>query len=150
VQRFRLTIDSTLSELFIISTLVRGVCDHVNADPAQAYSVELCAVEAVTNAIKHAYRGAPGHEVTVDMFFTPERLDLHVSDQGLRMPEEQISRLSTGSQVFEFDSDCLEAVPEGGMGLEIIRHEMDATSYSTNGLTNCLSLTKLLSRPAPQ
>jgi serine/threonine-protein kinase RsbW len=150
VHRFRLIIDSTLSELFIISTLVRGVCDHLNADPAQAYAVELCAVEAVTNAIRHAYRGAPGHEVTLDLFFTPERLDLHVLDQGLSMPEAQISRLSTGSTVFEFDPDCLESIPEGGMGLEIIRHEMDETSYSTNGATNCLSLTKLLSRPAHQ
>jgi serine/threonine-protein kinase RsbW len=144
LSRFRLIIDSTLSELFVVSTLIRGVCEHLRTDAAQAYSLELCAVEAVTNAIKHAYREVPGHEVTLEVSFTPERLDLHVLDQGLSMPEEQIHRLSSGAGVFQFDPHCLESIPEGGMGLEIIRHEMDESSYATAGGSNCLTLTKFL------
>jgi serine/threonine-protein kinase RsbW len=145
LSRFRLILDSTLSQLFVVSTLIRGVCEHLGTDAAQAYSAELCAVEAVTNAIKHAYREAPGHEVTLDVSFTRERMDLRVLDHGLAMPDDQINRLSSGSEVFEFDPLCLEAIPEGGMGLEIIRHQMDETSYSTIGSTNCLRMTKLLS-----
>ena len=87
--RFRLTIDSTLSNLFVISALIRSVCDHLKLDAAQAYSLELCSIEAVTNAIRHAYRGLPGHDVTLDVSFTRERLDLQVTDQGLSMSEEQ-------------------------------------------------------------
>ena len=145
MSRYRLTIDSTLTEIFVVSVLVRGVCDHLQADAAQAYSVELCAVEAVTNAIKHAYRGVSGHEVMLEMSFTPERIDLRVCDQGVSMPEEQIEKLSSGSSVFEFDPECLETVPEGGMGLEIIRHEMDELSYSSENGSNCLKLTKFVS-----
>ena len=86
--------------------------------------MELCAVEAVTNAIKHAYRGAGGHEVSVEVSFTRERLDLDVRDQGMSMPAAQALKLRSGSQVFDFDPSDLEAIPEGGMGLEIIRREM--------------------------
>jgi serine/threonine-protein kinase RsbW len=143
--RFRLTIDSTLEQLFVVSSLVRGVCEHLETDEFQAYSVELCAVEAVTNAIKHAYLGAPGHEVTLQVSFTRERLELDVADQGLRMPQEQIVRLASGSPVCDFDPDCIEDLPEGGMGLEIIRHEMDETCYSTAGGSNSFRMTKFLS-----
>jgi serine/threonine-protein kinase RsbW len=144
VSRFRLTIESNLDELFLVSMVVQGVCDHLGMGASQASAVELCAVEAVTNAIKHAYRNAPGRAVSLEVSFTEQRVDLDVVDQGLSMPEEQISKLSNGSRVFEFDPDDLRTVPEGGMGLQIIRQEMDQASYSTKEGVNRLRLTKFL------
>jgi serine/threonine-protein kinase RsbW len=140
----RLTIDSALSELFVISVLIRGVCDHLGTDEARTYSLELCAVEAVTNAIKHAYRGVPGNEVTLEISFTRERVDLRVLDRGLSMSKEQVLKLSASSQIFEFDPDCLDSIPVGGMGLEIIRQQMDEIGYSTDSGRNCFTLTKFL------
>ncbi len=128
----------------MISALVRGVCDHLGASADQTSSVELCAVEAVTNAIKHAYRGIPGNRITLEVCYTSERLDLSVLDQGLRMPPEQQEKFATGSHVFEFDPDDLNSLPEGGMGLEIIRQEMDQTSWSEEAAGNCLRMTKFL------
>jgi serine/threonine-protein kinase RsbW len=144
LSRFRITIDSDLGMLFVVSILMRGVCDHLGLNADDAASLELCAVEAATNAIKHAYRGAPGHEVSLEVFFTRDRLYVDVCDQGASMPEEQIGKLRTGSHVLEFDPEDLGAVPEGGMGLEIIRQAMDEASYSSNGGTNCIRLTKFL------
>jgi serine/threonine-protein kinase RsbW len=120
-------------------------------DAAEASSVDLCATEAVTNAIKHAYRGAQGHDVSVEVCFTSEpdpdvRLDVSVCDQGVSMPEEQLAKLRDGSNVLEFDPADLGSVPEGGMGIEIIRLLMDQVSYSTNGGTNCLRMTKFFGR----
>ena len=91
-------------------------------------SVELCAVEAVTNAIKHAYRGAGGHEVSVEVSFTRERLDLDVRDQGMVCPRRKREAAAAPASL-RIRSVRLEAIPEGGMGLEIIRREMDETSY---------------------
>jgi serine/threonine-protein kinase RsbW len=144
LSRIRLTIDSALSELFVISVLIRGVGDHFAMDEAQTSSLELCAVEAVTNAIKHAYLTLPGNEVTVEVSITQGRVELRVSDRGISMPEAQVLKLSAGSRVFEFDPRCLESVPEGGMGLEIIRRQMDEISYSTVDGGNCLTITKLI------
>ena len=142
--RFRLTIDSNLKNAFLISVFVRAVCDHLGMNRDDACSVDVCSVEAVTNVIKHAYLGAPGKEVSVEILATPERLDLYVRDQGQTMPEEHRAKLLTGSQILDFDPLNLEGVPEGGMGLPIIHQLMDEVAYATEGGTNCLRLTKFL------
>lgn len=147
MSRFRVILDTNLSELFLVSILVRGLCDHLGMDATQTASVEVCAVEAVTNAIKHAYGNTSGHEVWLDVATTPERLDLSIQDQGRSMPSEQRRRLMEGSRVFEFDSADIKSVPEGGMGLEIIRQQMDEASYSVHEGVNCLRLTKYVNGP---
>jgi len=147
VSSFRFTIDSDLTDLFLVFIIIRGVCDHLGMAATEASSIGVCTVEAAANAIKHAYRGVRGHDVWLHVSFTPERLDLEVRDQGITMPEKQVNLLSSGSHVFEFDPTNLEGIPEGGMGLEIIRQTMDEASYSTRDGTNCLRLTKFL-RPA--
>lgn len=140
----RIIVDSDLEVLFLVSAAVRGVCRHLTMCEDDAAAVELCAVEAVTNAIKHAYGGAPGNDVWIEMSYTPERLDLNIRDQGASMPERHARRLREASDVFAFDPADLQSVPEGGMGLELIRQTMDQASYSTYGGMNCLRLTKFL------
>jgi serine/threonine-protein kinase RsbW len=142
--RFRLIVDSNLNDVFLISIFVRAVCDRLGMNVEDTSSVDVCAVEAVTNAIKHAYLGAPGKEVSVEVSATLERLDLYVRDQGQTMAEEHIAKLLKGSQVLDFDPLDLEGVPEGGMGLQIIHQLIDEAAYSTEGGTNCLRLTKFL------
>ena len=154
MSRFRLAIESDLSDVFLVSLVVRGLCNRLGMNAADMSSVDVCAVEAVTNAIKHAYHGAGGHEVTVELVLAPDRLDLYVRDAGDCMPAEKAAKLQTGSQVLEFDPVELKAVPEGGMGLQIIHQLMDEAAYSTQGGVNCLRLTKFVrpsaSSPAPQ
>jgi serine/threonine-protein kinase RsbW len=144
VSHFRITVDSNLADLFLVSAVIQGVCRHLGMDAENAASLDLCVIEAATNAIKHAYRGAAGHEVSVEICFSRDRVEVAVCDQGASMPGKQVERLRDGSPVFEFDPANLAAVPEGGMGLEIIRQGMDQASYSTEGGTNCLRLTKFL------
>ncbi len=144
MSRFRLSFDSSLSNLFAVSALVRSVCDSLGMPVADTSSVDVCAVEAVTNAIKHAYLCAPGNEVCVEIRSTPERLDLYVSDQGRSMPAEQAIKLRRGSRVLEFDPTVRGTLPEGGMGLQIIHELMDEASYSSEGGTNVLRLTRFV------
>jgi serine/threonine-protein kinase RsbW len=144
VDHFRITIDSDLSHLFLVSLVIRGICQRLGMDAEEAASVDLCAIEAATNSIKHAYRGAHGHELTVEICCGEERMEVNVCDQGVSMPEEQLRKLRQGSQVLDFDPADLGAVPEGGMGVEIMRRLMDDASYTTSGGTNCLKLTRFL------
>ena len=146
MSRLRITVDSDLADLFLVSLVIQGVCNHLGMEAEEASSLDLCVIEAATNVIKHAYRGTAGHDVSVEIGFTRERVDVAVRDQGVSMPEEQLRKLRDGSRVLEFDPANLEAVPEGGMGIEIIRRGMDEASYSTQGGTNCLRLTKFLRR----
>ena len=144
MSRFRLAIESDLSDVFLVSLVVRGVCHRLGMNAADMSSVDVCAVEAVTNAIKHAYHGVGGHEVTVEIVSAADRLDLYVRDSGDCMPAEQAAKLLTGSRVLEFDPVELRAVPEGGMGLQIIHQLMDEAAYSAHGGINCLRLTKFV------
>lgn len=144
MRAIRIIVDSDLDALFVVSAAVRGLCRHLGMSEEETGTVELCAVEAVTNAIKHAYGGVPGNDVWIEMSYTPDRLDLHVRDQGASMPEKQMRRLKEGSDVFAFEPTDLESVPEGGMGLELIRQSMDQACYSTHDGTNSLRLTRFL------
>ena len=54
MSRLRLTINSDLNDVYLVGLTVNRICEHLRMDSVQAYEVELCAVEAVTNAIRHA------------------------------------------------------------------------------------------------
>ena len=144
MSRLRIELESDLSGVFVVSAIVRSVCEHVGVDSTDASYLELCAVEAVTNAIKHAYGGEANGTVCLDISYSRDQLQMQVRDQGMSMPEEDRRRLQVGSGVFDFDPNDLDSIPESGMGLEIIRRTMDEASYSTEDGTNCLTLTKYL------
>jgi len=148
LSRLRIAIDSNLEEVFLVSLVIRAVCSHLGLDELPTAEVELCAVEAATNAIKHAYGGKRGREVSVVLSFTDQYLDLEIRDEGLSMPLEQQERLRNGSAVLAFEPSDLASVPEGGMGLEIIRRTMDRVEYSTDGGSNQLRLTKFIGKAA--
>jgi inorganic pyrophosphatase len=147
MHRFRLTLDSNLNSVFQSSVFVRGVCERLGMNIDDTFSIDVCVVEAVTNVIKHAYHGAPGKDVSIEVSAKPTRLDLYVHDQGQSMPDEYVTKLLNGSQVFNFDPQDLAGVPEGGMGLQIIHQLIDEVDYSVEGGTNSLRLTKFL-RPS--
>src|SRR5690242_20035449 len=77
-----LSITSALDHVFLVGLSVRGICAGVSLDTACADAVELCVVEAVNNAIEHAYREQPGHPVEVDVEFESECLRIMVRDRG--------------------------------------------------------------------
>jgi anti-sigma regulatory factor (Ser/Thr protein kinase) len=150
MSRFRLTIESNLNDVFLVSVVSRGVCERLGMSAAETSAVEVCAVEAVTNAIKHAYLARRGHEVSIEIRSHAERLDLYICDKGEQMPAAHAAKLLRGSRVFEFNPFDLTAIPEGGMGLQIIYQLMDEAVYSTEAGINCLRLTKFLKVAKPR
>ena len=142
----RFSFASSLDEIFLVSLVVNQLCSHMGLDEVLTYQIELCAVEAVTNAIRHAYQNEPGNEVTVLIRFDETRIDLEIRDRGGPMPSRCVERLRNGSKVLDFDPSDIAALPENGMGLQIMHEVMDETAYSSEDGGNCLRLTKLLKR----
>jgi serine/threonine-protein kinase RsbW len=140
----RFSFESRLDEIHLVSLVVTQVCRHMAIDEVLACQIELCAVEGVTNVIRHAYRLQAGNEVTVLIRFDETRIDLEIVDRGLSMAPEYVDRLRNGSSVLEFDPSDIAALPESGMGLQIMREVMDETAYHSDAGTNCLRLTKML------
>jgi len=113
---------------FICQTLVDARLLPAGAD----HEVASAFVEAFNNAAVHAYRDLPPGEIEVEMRVDPRRLELEVTDFG---------RDFEPGGVPEPD---LEALPEGGLGLFIIRNFMDDVSYRSNGGRNVLTMKKSL------
>ncbi len=134
--RITLTLDSRLEDVFLAGLAVRGICLYTPLAPCDARQVELCVVEAVTNAVKHAYGEMAGNEVRIEVSLGPDRITISVGDKGRSM-----GNIALTEPVRERDD--LENLPESGFGLFIIRSVMDLVSYGTEeGGWNVLRMMK--------
>jgi serine/threonine-protein kinase RsbW len=135
----KLTIDSRLENIGLLGLAVQTLCADLGLSKVEAYQIQVCVVEAVTNVVKHAYRGQPGHEASVVATLHPQRISFQVLDTGETM--QSLSR-----DPMEFDPADLATLPEKGMGLYIIQTVMDEVDYQTADGINILTMTKYLSR----
>jgi len=127
-----LSIESKLSDVALIGHAVRGVCACAPLS-AEAYgAMEVCVVEAVNNAIAHAYRHQHGYRVETAITLHPDRISFEVSDFGTAIVE-------FAPRTLEFDPEDIGSLPENGMGLFIIETIMDEVSYRSENGRNTLS-----------
>ena len=147
MNRLELSIDSYLGNVSLVAAAVSSVCIYLGLDGITANQVELCTVEAVTNAIQHAYHGQPGHLVSVVVTMEIDQLRLEIVDTGTPMPAEYIKRLLHGSDVFQISDTERALLAESGRGLQIMHDLLDAVAYTTEGSLNRLQLTKHLPCP---
>lgn len=134
----RLAIDSRLAEVRRVGDMVRSFCLEAGLDAELAGSMELAAVEAANNVIKHAYQEKPGNRVEVEVKREPGRLVIDVSDWGRPIPEKAKKAPSAP----RFDPSNPAGLQEGGMGLYIIHQVMDQAIRSHNDGRNTLTMVK--------
>lgn len=140
----RLVTDSALEHSALIGLAVRGICSQTVPDEGDAYLLELCVVEAVSNVVRHAYGSRAGHRVEVEVEALVGKLVFRVRDLGLAMDPAVLDAPPLRAP------GSLEEVPEGGMGLHIIRDTMDEVAYVSDNGRNELTMVKLLPPPEPR
>ena len=132
-----LRIDSRLENVSLLGTVMNAIAVRFGYDEAETANIELCVVEAVSNSVRHAYKGEPGHPVTVEVRLVDHGLEIRVLDEGLPVPpENRVPREP------DFDPTDIFSVPEGGRGTFIMHSLMDSVTYGLEGRTNVLLLTK--------
>jgi anti-sigma regulatory factor (Ser/Thr protein kinase) len=141
-KRIKFIIESNLENVPLVGLAVNKLCSLISLSDTESYQIELCAVEAVTNCIKHAYGNRPGNEVEIIFTLYPERLTLEVCDTGIPMDQKTISKKSVSSLEV---ADNLTNIPESGRGLDIIKRIMDRVIYKTKDGKNCLLMIKEIS-----
>ena len=94
-------------------------------------------VEAYNNAVVHAYRDAPMGPVEVELHVNAKRLRLRIIDEGVRFKPDSVPEPD------------LDALPEGGMGLFIMRSFMDSVEYRRDGQRNVVTMEKALAPQPP-
>ncbi len=145
VSSISLSIDSDLDKVSLLARAVRGLCeDFLSSDELDA--VELSLVEAINNVIKHGYHGEKGKDVQVAVGLQTEQIVIDVIDHAPPMAPDVLNQPS--DDLFTFDESDLAQIPEGGMGLALIRMNMDEVEYLSNESENRLRMVKRIARPA--
>lgn len=132
----RIVLDSRLENVVLAGRAVASLAAWAGLPEPDASKIELCVVEAANNAIRHSYGLRGDATVEVSLSLAAGRLEIVVGDQGTPMPG------GLPREPFGFDPDDIASLPEGGMGLYIIRTVMDELRYESAGGRNRLVMSK--------
>ena len=141
-----LAIDSRPECIELLSHALRGLCGLTALPAADIAKVELAMVEAVNNAVEHAYRSEPGHSVVVELLLAPDRLGLAVRDRGEPMDPRKLTGVG---EVAKPDRADPKSWHPRGRGLAIIKSCMDSVEYQVRDGVNVLTMSRTLDREGP-
>jgi len=141
-KRITFIIESIMENAPLIGMSVNRLCLAASFSTMEAFNIELCVVEAITNSIRHCYGGKGGHEVKVVLTFTQEDIVLDICDIGPPMTPDILDKAAI--QCPDVDNYDIESLAEGGRGLGIIKEIMDSVVYRSLNGENCLTLKKKL------
>jgi serine/threonine-protein kinase RsbW len=139
VSSISLSIDSDLDKVSLLARAVRSLCEDM-LGPEDLDAVELSLVEAINNVIKHGYHGELGKDVQVSVGLQTDQVVVEIIDHAPPMPPQVLEKAS--EEMFTFDETDLAGLPEGGMGLALIRMNMDEVEYHSGDAENRLRMVK--------
>ena len=120
-QPVSMTISSEPAHLPIVRAAIEKMCRMLHFDAKDADGVVLSADEALTNIIKHAYRGNNDQKIEIELSpigaDNPTGLQIRLSDTGRRVDPEKIK------------SRDLDDVRPGGLGVHIMTECMDQVDF---------------------
>lgn len=120
-----LSIAGGLEDVRLLGLSVRAIARAL-VSAELAATVELCTVEVANNCIEHAYRDVDGGTVDVTLYTRDRTLVVEVRDHGRPLSP---ARLADDSDPFDFDPTAIDQLPEGGMGLALIRASVSRFEY---------------------
>ncbi len=138
-QSIELQITSELENISLVSLCARTLCSYWSADAQTASAIELAVSEAVTNCIKHAYKGQPGKPVTVNLSLTDAAIIIDITDSGIAPPAGLFEHAGR-----EFTEPSIELLTDHGRGLNLILSLMDDISLHSSNGSNRLRMQKFI------
>jgi len=131
----RLSICSSPTHLPVVRAALEKMCETIGFDAEAIGKVILSADEALTNVIKHAYRGA--EDRTIDIELTPL---CEGPCPGLRIRIRDYGQYVDPSRIRSRD---LDDVRPGGLGVHIMTQCMDELEFRpAEGTGTILTMTK--------
>lgn len=109
-------------------------------DGSERDMVEIALAEALTNIVEHGYGHDSSARVRLRLLERPGALEVDVWDRGRPIP---LGRLEQADETtFLFDPTELAALPEGGMGLALIKTAFNEVRYRSKDGVNRLHLVR--------
>ena len=91
-KKIKLTIENNLDDVPLVGIAVNRFCSYASFSETDAFNIELCVVEAVTNCIKHAYRERGGREITIMFSLFESEVVFEICDFGRPMDPEKLRK----------------------------------------------------------
>ncbi|RYY96000.1 MAG: ATP-binding protein [Comamonadaceae bacterium] len=110
---------------------------------AERDAVELAVTEALTNIIEHGYGGDRPEPVRLRVRDDDAGLAIDIWDRGRPIPDGLIEATDVAT-TFLFDPTDVDGLPEGGMGLALIKAAFDDVRYGSRDGVNRLHLLRRL------
>ena len=140
LRKVKIIIESDLDDIPLVGIAVNRFCSYAAFSETDAFNIELCVIEAVTNSIKHAYGEKTGEEVVVIFTLSDSEAVFEICDKGKPMDPERLKKADLTTAHCETQS--IETLAECGRGLGIMKEIMDGVDYRSENGINCLILKK--------
>ncbi len=131
-----LRVTSETKNLSVVRDFVSECATRSALPRTEMNKVILAVDEAVSNIMRHGYRGGPG-EIELVVEADPKRIAITILDSGTKFDPDRVQ-----------DPDMGEHIRQGrksGLGIFLMRQIMDEVSYSfREGVRNQLRLVKYL------
>ena len=142
--KIKLVIESDLEQVSLIDMLMNVLCSLGSLTNEACYHVRLCVVEAVNNAIQHAYNHEKNHSVEIDFSVNSKNMIISISDTGKPMPKNMLEIKAGLFEKLDHEEPDQFSIPENGRGLALMLEMMDQVKYSSKDGKNRLTLIKKL------
>ena len=139
-RKIKLIIESELDDVPLVGIAINRFCSYAAFSETDAFNMELCVIEAVTNCIKHAYGGKTGREVTITFTLSEREAVFEICDKGKSMDPERLKNANLAHS--QAEREPIDALSESGRGLGIMKKIMDHVEYRSENDLNCLILRK--------
>lgn len=140
--------DSRLEAAHEAASCVRAFCDGLGWSEVELSQIELCVYEAFVNAVEHAYRNEPGHEVRVTADVEAGFLRVRVCQEGVSLDAARVAATPAGFDDLPSGLDAFDCEPRG-RGIRIIKSIMSHCEVESDGDSACLLMVKPLSAQRP-
>ena len=143
LRKIKLVIESNLDDVPLIGIAVNRFCSYAAFSESDAFNIELCVIEAVTNSIKHAYAEKSGREVMVTFTLSDNEAVFEICDKGTPMDPGRLKKADLDDS--DAEKYSIGSISESGRGLGIMKKIMDDVEYRPKNGYNCLIMKKRIS-----
>lgn len=149
VPESRLTITSRLTDLAAVTHWIDALALHYALPADTHYAISLCLEEALSNVIRHGYRGEPDHSITLECLPAQEGwLKIVAEDSAPHFsPDETADSMSDQADVPPLS---LEDFHLGGQGIRLMRHFAGSLEWEQLPQGNRLTMSFPIQRKATQ
>lgn len=111
------------------------------AEP-QRHAIEIALAELLNNIVVHGFPAGGGAPIEVSWSLATDAFVVEVRDRGLAIPAAKLD--AAGPASFAFDPEDLDGLPQGGLGLALVKAAFDRIDYRSVQGINCMHLEKNL------